>query len=219
MRIILLGVPGAGKGTQGAILSKKLGLPIISTGDMLREAIASKSEVGLAVEAIIARGELVNDALMIQIIESRLSHNDCNEGFLLDGFPRTIAQADALQGIGVDLDMAIYLHAGDDEIVERISGRLVDTVSGRVYHKKYQPPKVPGIDDESGRTLVQREDDQETTVRHRLLVYRRQTEPLIEYYQARCSDKFKFARIDASLPLDEVTAQMLNEVEKMHESE
>ena len=215
MKIILLGVPGAGKGTQGAILSHKLAVPIISTGDMLREAIASGTSTGCEVENVIARGELVVDHLMIQIVRERLSQSDCQRGFLLDGFPRTIAQADALQEIGVVLDMAIYLHADDDEIVERISGRMVDAVSGRVYHKQYQPPKVAGVDDDSGRPLVQRDDDQEATVRHRLSVYRKQTMPLLGYYQrmAKQSNSLEFVQIDASLALDEVTAQILSSVE------
>lgn len=182
MRIILLGAPGAGKGTQASILQKKLGVPKISTGDMLRAAVQSGSTLGRSVAEIIEQGGLVSDDIMIALIKARIAESDCDNGFLLDGFPRTLAQAEALSQAGISIDYVIELRANEDGLVERITGRRVHPASGRVYHIKHNPPKVSGQDDQTGEPLVQREDDQEHTVRHRLHVYQQQTHPLVSYY-------------------------------------
>jgi adenylate kinase len=183
MRIILLGSPGAGKGTQARFLCEKFGIPQISTGDMLRAATKSGTPLGLQAKAIMDRGELVPDDLMIQFVKDRIAQPDCKNGFLLDGFPRTIPQAEALKLANVNPDYVIEVHVDDEEIVHRLCGRWFHPVSGRTYHVDYHPPKVPFKDDETGEDLIQREDDKEATVRNRLDVYHAQTKPLIEYYQ------------------------------------
>jgi adenylate kinase len=182
MRLILLGPPGAGKGTQAAFITKRFGIPQISTGDMLRAALKSGSPVGLAAKAVMDAGRLVSDDIIISIVKDRLTQPDCASGYLFDGFPRTIPQADALRDAHVRLDWVVEIDVPDGELIERISGRRVHPASGRVYHEKYQPPRVAGQDDLSGEDLVQRDDDREETVRKRLEVYRAQTRPLIEYY-------------------------------------
>ena len=183
MRIMLLGCPGAGKGTQAANLMNKYNLPQISTGDMLRSAINAQSSVGLSAKKIMDSGQLVSDEIMIKLVAERLSHDDCQSGFLLDGFPRTLPQAEALKNAGINLDHVIELDIDDNEIVKRISGRRVHAASGRVYHIVNHPPQIAGLDDETGEPLVLRDDDCEEIVRKRLEVYHNQTKPLIEYYK------------------------------------
>ena len=183
MRIMLLGCPGAGKGTQAARLMNKYHLPQISTGDMLRAAISAQSPIGLSAKKIMDSGQLVSDDIMINLVAERLSQADCQSGFLLDGFPRTLPQAEALKKAGIRLDHVIELDIADNEIVKRISGRRVHPASGRVYHIVNHPPKTAGVDDETGEALVLRDDDREEIVRKRLDVYHDQTKPLIEYYK------------------------------------
>jgi adenylate kinase len=185
IRLILLGGPGAGKGTQAHRLAKHFQIPQISTGDMLRAAVAAKSELGLRVKEIMDGGQLVSDDIIIALVKERLTAPDCVRGFLLDGFPRTMPQAEALTNAAITLDAVIELAVDDEDIVKRISGRRVHVASGRAYHLEYQPPKEPGIDDVTGEPLVQREDDHEGIIRKRLDVYHTQTEPLVAYYQQR----------------------------------
>ena len=182
MRIILLGAPGAGKGTQAAFLTEKYDIPQISTGDMLRSAVKAQSELGRKVEAVMTSGGLVTDDIIISLVNDRIAQDDCANGFLFDGFPRTIPQAEALLDSGVSIDVVLEIQVDDEEIVERMSGRRVHLDSGRVYHVVYNPPKVDGIDDETGEPLIQREDDKEETVRKRLQVYHEQTKPLVDFY-------------------------------------
>lgn len=182
MKIILLGPPGAGKGTQARLLCDVYGIPQISTGDMLRAATQSGSKLGQHVRQIMHEGGLVSDDIIIQLVKERIQEADCSKGFLLDGFPRTTAQADALKKASIKIDVVIALSVPDDYIIERICGRWVEPTSGRTYHFKYHPPKVAGYDDITGDVLVQRADDQEDTVRKRLQVYEAQTHPLIAYY-------------------------------------
>lgn len=182
MRLILLGPPGAGKGTQAQLLTKQLHIPQISTGDMLRAAAKSGDELGETVKEIMDNGQLVPDDIMIALVKHRIAEPDCANGFLLDGFPRTVAQAEALKQAAVAIDRVIEIQVPDEELVERICGRLVHPGSGRVYHRVYNPPKVDGQDDETGEPLIQRDDDQESTVRRRLQVYNDQTKPLVAYY-------------------------------------
>jgi adenylate kinase len=182
MRIILLGPPGAGKGTQSAYICDHFGIPQISTGDMLRAAVKAESPLGLKAKAIMASGGLVSDDIMIPLVKERITEQDCARGFLFDGFPRTIAQADALRKDAVHIDVVLEITAPDEEIVRRLSGRRVHLASGRTYHMAFNPPRVPGHDDETGELLVQREDDKEETIRKRLSVYHEQTRPLVDYY-------------------------------------
>lgn len=182
-RIMLLGGPGAGKGTQALRLTKQLGIPQISTGDMLRASIAAGSPLGLSAKKIMDAGQLVSDDIIIALVKERLLEVDCQAGFLLDGFPRTIRQAEALKDAGIDIDYVVEIAVDDDEIVKRISGRRIHLASGRVYHLDSHPPIHPGIDDETGEPLILRDDDREEIIRKRLEVYHDQTEPLIDYYQ------------------------------------
>jgi len=183
MKIILLGSPGAGKGTQAQFIQSHFGILQISTGDMLRAAVKAGTSLGLLAKEAMDAGELVSDDIMIGLVKERISHPDCENGFLLDGFPRTLAQAQAIEEIGINIDYIIELAVEDDEIVKRLSGRRSHPESGRVYHITFHPPKVADKDDVTGEPLVQREDDKEETVRNRLSVYKRQTAPLIEFYQ------------------------------------
>ena len=182
MRIILLGAPGAGKGTQAQYICEQYGIPQISTGDMLRAAVKAQSELGKKVEKVMASGGLVTDEIIIALVKARIEEEDCKGGFLFDGFPRTIPQASALLESNILIDVVLEIDVQDDEIVKRLSGRRVYLDSGRVYHIVYNPPKNEGFDDVSGEELIQREDDQEETVRNRLKVYHQQTKPLVEYY-------------------------------------
>ncbi|MCT7656455.1 adenylate kinase [Oceanimonas sp. NS1] len=183
MRIVLLGAPGAGKGTQAQFIMEKFGIPQISTGDMLRAAIKAGTPLGLKAKEVMDKGQLVSDDIIIGLVKERISQDDCAKGFLLDGFPRTIPQADAMKEAGVAVDHVLEFAVPDEEIVKRMSGRRVHPGSGRVYHLVYNPPKVEGKDDVTGEELVIRADDEESTVRKRLAVYHEQTAPLIDYYK------------------------------------
>ena len=182
MRLILLGPPGAGKGTQAAFICQKYGIPQISTGDMLRAAVKAGSELGVAAKKVMDAGGLVSDEIIIGLVKERIAQPDCANGFLFDGFPRTIPQAEAIRTAGVKLDAVLEIDVPDEAIIERMSGRRVHPASGRTYHVKFNPPKVEGRDDVTGEPLIQREDDKEETVRKRLVVYQSQTRPLVEYY-------------------------------------
>ena len=183
MRIILLGAPGAGKGTQAQFITSELGIPQISTGDMLRTAVKAGTELGELVAGVMSSGGLVTDEIIIALVKERIKHTDCDNGYLLDGFPRTIPQAQAMVDAGIEIDRVIEIRVDDDEIVSRLSGRRVHVASGRIYHIKHNPPETEGIDDTTGETLVQRDDDKEATVRKRLSVYHEQTKPLVSFYQ------------------------------------
>lgn len=183
VRLMLLGAPGAGKGTQAELLAKKFNIAHISTGDMLRNAVARNTELGQKAKEIMAKGELVSDDIIINLVKERLNMQDCKNGFLLDGFPRTTPQAQALKDAGIKLDYVIELSVNDDEIVKRITGRRVHPASGRVYHIDYYPPKNPDTDDVTNEPLIQRADDSEEVIRNRLKVYKEQTQPLIQYYK------------------------------------
>jgi adenylate kinase len=184
MRLILLGAPGAGKGTQAAFLCKKYGIPQISTGDMLRAAVKAGTPLGMAAKQVMDAGGLVGDDIIIGLVKERLTQADCANGFLFDGFPRTIPQADAMKAAGVKLDYVLEIDVPFDAIIERMSGRRSHPASGRTYHVKYNPPQKEGLDDLTGEPLVQRDDDKEETVRKRLEVYSAQTRPLVDYYSA-----------------------------------
>ena len=211
MRVILLGAPGAGKGTQAGFITKKFAIPQISTGDMLRAAVKAGTELGLMAKSIMDSGGLVSDDLIINLVKERISQPDCANGFLFDGFPRTIPQAEALQEAGVNIDHVVEIAVEDEEIVSRIAGRRVHPASGRVYHTEHNPPKVAGIDDETGDELIQRDDDQEETVRHRLSVYHSQTKPLVDFYQqlAAANGTPKYSAIAGVGSVDEITAKVL----------
>jgi adenylate kinase len=214
MRIILLGAPGAGKGTQAQLIMQKYGIPQISTGDMLRAAVKAGTELGVAAKKIMDAGGLVSDDIIIGLVKDRITHPDCAKGFLFDGFPRTIPQAEAMIQAGVDIDYVIEIHVADAEIIERLSGRRVHPASGRVYHIKYNAPKVAGKDDVTGEDLVQRDDDKEETVKKRLDVYHTQTEQLIGFYQklAAAGNKTapKYAKVEGVGPVDQISAQLFS---------
>lgn len=182
MRVILLGGPGAGKGTQAGFITSKFGIPQISTGDMLRAAVKAGSPLGLAAKKVMDAGQLVPDDLIINLVKDRIREPDCTQGFLFDGFPRTIPQAEAMRDAGVAIDCVVEIDVPDDEIIRRMSGRRVHLASGRTYHVAFNPPKVAGKDDVTGEDLIQRDDDKEETVRKRLQVYHAQTEPLVHFY-------------------------------------
>lgn len=183
MRVILLGAPGAGKGTQAQFITSKYAIPQISTGDMLRAAVKAGSPLGALVKEVMATGGLVTDDIIIALVKERIEQPDCAKGFLLDGFPRTIPQAEAMEEAGIAIDVVVEIGVEDEEIVKRLSGRRVHADSGRIYHVINNPPKVAGVDDVTGEALIQRDDDQEETVRKRLKVYHEQTEPLVNFYQ------------------------------------
>ncbi len=191
MRVILLGPPGAGKGTQANAICEKFGIPQISTGDMLRAAIKAGTPLGRQAQKVIDAGQLVSDDIIMRLVRERLKQPDCKRGYLFDGFPRTIPQAEAISREAVDIDHILEIDVPDEEIIARMSGRRVHPGSGRVYHVKFNPPKVEGRDDTTGEPLVQREDDREDTVRKRLEVYRAQTRPLIDYYQRLAGGKYR----------------------------
>lgn len=183
MRLILLGPPGAGKGTQAGFITARFGIPQISTGDMLRAAIKARTPLGLAAQKVMDRGQLVSDEIVIELVRQRLQAPDCGNGYLFDGFPRTIVQAEAMREAGVPIGYVLEIDVPDAEIVKRMAGRRVHLASGRTYHVEFNPPKIAGRDDLTNEPLVQREDDKEETVRKRLEVYKAQTRPVIEYYQ------------------------------------
>jgi len=182
MRLILLGAPGAGKGTQATFICEAYGIPQISTGDMLRAAVKAGTEMGLAAKKVMDSGGLVGDDIIIGLVKERITHADCAKGFLFDGFPRTLPQADALKQAGVKLDCVLEIDVPFESIIERMSGRRAHVASGRTYHVKFNPPKIEGIDDVTGEPLIQRDDDKEETVKKRLEVYSAQTRPLVDYY-------------------------------------
>lgn len=214
MRIILLGAPGAGKGTQAKLITEKFGIPQISTGDMLRAAVREGTELGLQVKDIMASGGLVSDDLIIALVKERIAEPDCKNGFLFDGFPRTIPQAEALKEANVALDYIVEISVEDEVIVARLSGRRVHETSGRVYHIEHNPPKQDNIDDETGEALIQRDDDQEETIRNRLSIYHDQTEPLIGFYknlqQQDDSPAPEFISIKGDASVDDVKKQLFD---------
>ncbi|BCD98497.1 adenylate kinase [Marinagarivorans cellulosilyticus] len=212
MRIILLGAPGAGKGTQAKFLMETFSIPQISTGDMLRAAVKAGTPLGLEVKEVMDSGSLVSDELIIGLVKERIAQPDCSNGFMLDGFPRTIPQAEALLAAGVEIDHVIEIHVEDEEIVARLSGRRVHEASGRIYHVQHNPPKVDGIDDETGESLIQREDDKEETVRKRLAVYHDQTEPLVSFYRSRQSEALKYTQIQGVGTLEEIKENVVRAV-------
>jgi len=211
MRLILLGAPGAGKGTQAAQICRKYGIPQISTGDMLRAAVKAGTELGLAAKKVMDAGGLVSDDIIIGLVKERIAQPDCAGGFLFDGFPRTIPQADAMKAAGVKLDVVLEIDVPDEAIIERMSGRRVHVGSGRTYHVKYNPPKTEGVDDETGEPLIQREDDKEETVRKRLDVYQKQTRPLVDYYSAWAANGDaqapRYRRISGTGTVEEITGR------------
>ncbi len=218
MRIILLGPPGAGKGTQAQFIKDALNIPQISTGDMLRAAISSGSELGERVKAVMESGALVSDEIIIELVEDRITHDDCTNGFLFDGFPRTIPQAEALDKAGVAIDAVVEIQVADEELVKRISGRRVHPGSGRVYHVIYNPPKAEGVDDETGEPLEQREDDNEETVRERIAVYNEQTAPLVEYYSAKEGDSLAYVRINGEGDVESIQGQIKSALDAIAQS-
>ena len=213
MRLILLGAPGAGKGTQASFICQRFGIPQISTGDMLRAAVKTGSSMGQAAKQVMDAGGLVGDDIIIGLVRERLLQPDCQSGFLFDGFPRTIAQADAMKNVGVKLDVVLEIDVPFDAIIERMSGRRVHMASGRSYHVKYNPPKIADKDDVTGEPLIQRDDDQEETVRKRLDVYQRQTRPLVDYYTAWAATGDtvapRCARISGTGTVEEITARVM----------
>lgn len=209
MRIILLGAPGAGKGTQAQFLMGKFGIPQISTGDMLRAAIKAGTELGLAAKKVMDEGKLVSDELIIGLVKERVAQADCQKGFLLDGFPRTIPQADAMKEAGINVDHCIEFDVDDEIIVQRMGGRRVHPGSGRVYHVTYNPPKEEGKDDVTGEELVIRPDDEESTVRNRLGIYHEQTKPLVDYYKGEAdADNCQYHKLDGTQDVEAVSAQL-----------
>lgn len=207
MRIVLLGAPGAGKGTQAQFLMAKFGIPQISTGDMLRAAISVGTELGKQAKAVMDAGQLVSDELIIGLVKERITQDDCKAGFLLDGFPRTIPQANAMKENGINVDHVLEFDVPDEVIVERMAGRRVHSGSGRVYHLVYNPPKVEGKDDVTGDDLSIRPDDEESTVRKRLAIYHEQTKPLVDFYQAEAeSGNCQYLTIDGTQAVEAVNA-------------
>lgn len=209
MRIILLGAPGAGKGTQAQFIKENYGIPQISTGDMLRAAVSAGTELGLKAKALMDNGQLVTDELVIALVKERIKQDDCRNGFLLDGFPRTIPQADAMKEAGINVDFVLEFTVPDEIIVERIIGRRVHAPSGRVYHVKFNPPKVENRDDVTGEELTTRKDDQEETVRKRLVEYHTQTAPLVSYYQNEAkAGNAKYFKVDGTQKVSEINAEL-----------
>ena len=213
MRLILLGAPGAGKGTQAAFICQRFGIPQVSTGDMLRAAVKAGTPLGLAARKIMDSGALVSDEIIIGLVKERIAQPDCARGFLFDGFPRTIPQAEAMRECGVRIDVVLEIDVPDAAIIERMSGRRVHAASGRTYHVKYNPPKVAGKDDVTGEDLIQREDDKEETVRKRLEVYQKQTRPLVDYYAKWAAEGDpqapRHVRISGTGTVEEITARAL----------
>ena len=213
MRLILLGAPGAGKGTQAAFICQKYGIPQISTGDMLRAAVKAGTPLGLQAKSIMDSGALVSDDLIINLVKERIAQADCAQGFLFDGFPRTIPQADAMKAAGVKLDFVLEIDVPFDAIIERMSGRRSHPASGRTYHVKFAPPKVEGKDDMTGEDLVQRPDDEEATVKKRLDVYSAQTRPLVDYYSGWAAQDAasapKYRKISGMGSVEDITQRAL----------
>ncbi|RHW21626.1 adenylate kinase [Pseudomonas jilinensis] len=211
MRVILLGAPGAGKGTQAQFICQRFDIPQISTGDMLRAAVKAGTELGKQVKEVMDSGGLVSDDLIIGLIKERIAQDDCAKGFLFDGFPRTIPQAEALVEAGIEIDNVLEIAVEDEEIVARMSGRRVHPGSGRVYHVQHNPPKVADKDDVTGEDLIQREDDQEATVRKRLEVYHTQTKPLVDFYQklSAAQGKPNYSMVEGVGSVEQITAKVI----------
>ena len=215
MKIILLGPPGAGKGTQAEIICKNFSIPHISTGDMLREAIANETTIGKQAKEIMDAGNLVPDNVIISLVKERIENDDCKNGYLFDGFPRTIPQADALENQEIFMDIVLELTLEDELIINRMSGRRIHQPTGRSYHLEFNPPKEDGIDDFTGEPLIQREDDKPETVKNRLEVYRDQTNPLIVYYRSKSvQTDLKYIEIDGSRAMNEVSSQIKTALEE-----
>jgi adenylate kinase len=212
MRVILLGAPGAGKGTQANFIKEHYGIPQISTGDMLRAAVKEGTELGMAAKKVMDAGGLVSDELILGLVRERIQRDDCENGFLFDGFPRTLAQAEAMKNQGVKIDSVVEIVVGDEEIIKRMSGRWVHPSSGRTYHVIYNPPHVEGKDDQTGEALIQREDDKEDTVRERLRVYHEQTKPLSDYYSSWSEQQHDnapvYVTVDGIGQVDEIKQQI-----------
>jgi adenylate kinase len=209
MRIILLGSPGSGKGTQAQFITEKYGIPQISTGDMLRAAVRAGTPLGIEAKKVMDAGGLVSDDIILGLIKERIAQDDCKNGFLLDGFPRTIAQAEGLDAMGVELDDVLEIGVADEEIIKRMSGRRVHLASGRTYHVMFNPPKTEGVDDVTGEPLIQRGDDKEETVRKRLEVYHQQTKPLVDFYSKKAEQgAVKFVSIAGVGSVDEITSKV-----------
>ncbi len=210
MKVLLLGAPGAGKGTQAQFITQAFGIPQISTGDMLRAAIKAGTPLGLEAKKIMDAGGLVRDDIIIGMVKERIAEPDCANGFLFDGFPRTLAQAEAMVAAGVNLDAVVEINVPDSAIVERMSGRRVHLPSGRTYHVKYNPPKVAGKDDETGEDLVQRDDDKEETVKKRLAVYHDQTEVLVDFYSKLTGEHApRYIKVDGTQPVETVKENVI----------
>jgi adenylate kinase len=215
MKVLLLGAPGAGKGTQAQFITHEFGIPQISTGDMLRAAIKAGTPLGLEAKKIMDAGGLVRDDIIIGMVKERIAQPDCANGFLFDGFPRTLAQAEAMVAAGVDLDAVVEIDVPDAAIVERMSGRRVHLPSGRTYHVKYNPPKVSGKDDETGEDLVQRDDDKEETVKKRLAVYHEQTEVLVDFYSKLTGEHApRYIKVDGTQPVETVKENVITALQR-----
>ena len=217
MKVILLGAPGVGKGTQAQFIVEKYAIPQISTGDMLREAIKAGTSLGNRVKEVMESGALVTDEIIISLVKDRISKEDCSNGFLFDGFPRTIPQAEALRSEGIDIDIILEIGVPEEEIIARLIGRRVHVESGRVYHVEFNPPKNQGFDDETGDLLIQRDDDKENTVRERLAVYKKQTEPLVAFYNASDSASH-YSYIDGNGSTQEVREKILAVLNQLNEN-
>jgi adenylate kinase len=212
MRLILLGAPGAGKGTQASFICQKFGIPQISTGDMLRAAVKAGTPLGVQAKKVMDAGNLVSDDIIIALVKERIAQPDCVNGFLFDGFPRTIPQADAMKNAGVKIDYVLEIDVPDEAIIERMSGRRVHPASGRSYHLKFNPPKAAGRDDVTGEELIQRDDDKEETVKKRLAVYQSQTRPLVDYYSAWAAtgdaNAPEYRKISGTGSVEDITARV-----------
>ena len=216
MRIILLGAPGAGKGTQAQFITEKYGIPQISTGDMLRAAVKAGTPLGLAAKEVMDAGGLVSDDIIIGLVQQRIQEPDCKKGFLLDGFPRTIPQAEALVENGIVIDCVVEIYVDDEEIVNRLCGRRVHPGSGRVYHLVFNPPREEGVDDVTGESLIQRDDDKEQTIRERLKVYHSQTKPLISFYKglSEQDNGLTFSMVEGAGTMDEIKSSIFAALER-----
>ncbi len=216
MRLVLLGVPGAGKGTQAGLLTEKFQIPQISTGDMLRAAVKAQTPIGLEAKAVIDRGDLVSDEIIIGLVKERITEPDCAKGFLFDGFPRTVAQAQSLKDSNIQIDAVVEIDVDHEQIIKRISGRRSHPASGRTYHIEYNPPKVEGVDDETGEPLIQRADDEEETVRHRLAVYDESTAPVKTFFMdwSKSGDDSGpyYVKVDGLGEVDEVSQRILSQL-------
>ncbi len=212
MRVILLGGPGAGKGTRAKFIEELFSIPQISTGDMLRAAVKAGTPLGLEAKKVMEAGGLVSDEIILGLVKDRIAESDCSNGYIFDGFPRTLAQAESLKAQGVDIDYVVEIDVSDDEVIKRMTGRRVHPASGRTYHIVFNPPKVDGKDDETGEDLIQRDDDKEETVKERLKVYHDQTEPLINYYttwsESSDSDAPKYRKIGGVDTVEEIRDQI-----------